>query len=153
MVIGHSERRQYFGETDETVNQRRTRAALDAGMTVILCVGELFKSSGSKASLRKLCAMQTKAGAAAACYQRGTVRIIDRLRARMGDRHRQNRHALNRPTKSAGSIRVLRGGALRRQMWPKSMTIQYGGSMNAKNAAELLCKAAMWTAALSAAHL
>lgn len=39
VIIGHSERRQYFGETDETVNQR-VKAALAAGMTVILCVGE-----------------------------------------------------------------------------------------------------------------
>ena len=39
VIIGHSERRQYFGETDVTV-QQRTRAALDAGLTVILCVGE-----------------------------------------------------------------------------------------------------------------
>jgi triosephosphate isomerase (TIM) len=38
-LTGHSERRQYFGETDETV-ARRTRAALDAGLRVIACVGE-----------------------------------------------------------------------------------------------------------------
>ncbi|MGI0494886.1 triose-phosphate isomerase [Alkalinema pantanalense CENA528] len=39
VVIGHSERRQYFGETDETVNFR-LRAAQKAGLTPILCVGE-----------------------------------------------------------------------------------------------------------------
>jgi len=39
VVIGHSERRQYFGETDETVNQR-LRAALDADLIPIVCVGE-----------------------------------------------------------------------------------------------------------------
>jgi triosephosphate isomerase (TIM) len=38
-LVGHSERRQYFGETDETV-ALRTRAALDAGLDVIVCVGE-----------------------------------------------------------------------------------------------------------------
>ena len=38
-LVGHSERRQYFGETDETV-ARRTRAALDGGLRVIACVGE-----------------------------------------------------------------------------------------------------------------
>jgi triosephosphate isomerase len=38
-LVGHSERRQYFGETDETV-ALRTRAALDAGLRVIACVGE-----------------------------------------------------------------------------------------------------------------
>ncbi len=39
VVIGHSERRQYFGETDETVNLR-LKAAQKAGLTPILCVGE-----------------------------------------------------------------------------------------------------------------
>ena len=38
-IVGHSERRQYFGETDETV-ARRVRAALDGGLFVIACVGE-----------------------------------------------------------------------------------------------------------------
>jgi triosephosphate isomerase len=38
-IVGHSERRQYFGETDETV-ARRTAAALEAGLWVIACVGE-----------------------------------------------------------------------------------------------------------------
>ena len=41
VVLGHSERRQYFGETDETVN-KRTRAALSAGLKPIVCVGELL---------------------------------------------------------------------------------------------------------------
>ena len=39
VIIGHSERRQYFGETDETVN-KRTAAALAAGLTAVVCVGE-----------------------------------------------------------------------------------------------------------------
>ncbi len=39
VIIGHSERRQYFGETDETVN-KRTLAALNAGLIPIVCVGE-----------------------------------------------------------------------------------------------------------------
>jgi triosephosphate isomerase (TIM) len=39
VIIGHSERREYFGETDESVN-RKTKAALESGLTPIVCVGE-----------------------------------------------------------------------------------------------------------------
>jgi triosephosphate isomerase (TIM) len=41
-LVGHSERRQYFGETDETV-AKRVHAALDAGLEVIACVGETLE--------------------------------------------------------------------------------------------------------------
>ncbi len=41
VIVGHSERRQYFGETDETV-LKRTQAAIAAGLKVIVCVGELL---------------------------------------------------------------------------------------------------------------
>jgi triosephosphate isomerase len=41
VVIGHSERRQYFGETDETV-AKKTKVALGAGLTPIVCVGEML---------------------------------------------------------------------------------------------------------------
>ncbi len=41
VIIAHSERRQFFGETDETAN-RKVKAALAAGLTPILCVGELL---------------------------------------------------------------------------------------------------------------
>lgn len=46
VIIGHSERRQFFGETDETVN-RKTKAALAAGLTVLLCVGETLTQRDS----------------------------------------------------------------------------------------------------------
>jgi triosephosphate isomerase (TIM) len=45
-IVGHSERRQYFSETDETV-LKRTQAALDAGLTPIVCVGERLEERES----------------------------------------------------------------------------------------------------------
>jgi triosephosphate isomerase len=42
VIIGHSERRQYFGETDDTVNLR-LKTALEAGLTPICCVGEVLE--------------------------------------------------------------------------------------------------------------
>src|SRR6478672_903769 len=40
-IIGHSERRQFYGETDESVN-KKTKAALEAGLTAIVCIGEML---------------------------------------------------------------------------------------------------------------
>lgn len=59
VVIGHSERRTYFGETDATV-QKRVRAALDAGLTVILCVGETLEQREPRVSRLKSLACRQK---------------------------------------------------------------------------------------------
>ena len=47
VIIGHSERRQYFGETDEWVN-KKTKAALEAGLGPIVCVGETLQEREAK---------------------------------------------------------------------------------------------------------
>lgn len=46
VIIGHSERRQYFGETDATVN-KKVKAAISAGLTAIVCVGETLEERES----------------------------------------------------------------------------------------------------------
>lgn len=53
VIIGHSERRQYFGETDETVN-RRVTAALEGGLDPILCVGETLEEREGNRTLEVL---------------------------------------------------------------------------------------------------
>ncbi|MGH7197652.1 MAG: triose-phosphate isomerase [Candidatus Omnitrophota bacterium] len=53
VVIGHSERRQFFHETDETVN-RKTKAALKAGLTPIVCVGETLKEREANKTIQVL---------------------------------------------------------------------------------------------------
>ena len=58
VITGHSERRQYFAETDETVN-KRTKAALAAGLTVIVCVGESL-AQREQGVTEELVRMQTK---------------------------------------------------------------------------------------------
>src|SRR5579871_1833292 len=62
VIIGHSERRQYFGETDETV-LKKTIAALDAGLKPIVCVGERLEERES-GSTEAVLAAQCGAGIA-----------------------------------------------------------------------------------------
>ncbi|MBR4439676.1 MAG: triose-phosphate isomerase, partial [Clostridia bacterium] len=58
VIVGHSERRQYFGETNETVNLR-AKAAINAGLTPIICVGETLEQR-EQGITDDLVAMQTK---------------------------------------------------------------------------------------------
>ncbi len=58
VIIGHSERRQYFGETDETVN-KRTLKALEAGLKPIVCVGESLEQKQQGITNEVVC-LQTK---------------------------------------------------------------------------------------------
>ncbi len=53
VLIGHSERRQYFGETDETVG-RKVRAALKAGLSPIVCIGEVLAERDSGRTLDRI---------------------------------------------------------------------------------------------------
>jgi triosephosphate isomerase len=50
VIIGHSERRQYFGETDDTVN-KRLKAAIDSGLIPIMCIGETLEERDAEKTL------------------------------------------------------------------------------------------------------
>jgi triosephosphate isomerase (TIM) len=63
VIIGHSERRQFFGETDETV-AKKTKAALGAGLIPIVCVGELLAHRES-GQTNQICKSQFTGGVAA----------------------------------------------------------------------------------------
>ncbi len=135
VIIGHSERRQYFGETDETVN-KRVKAALNAGLTVILCCGELLDERQNgimeevvgkqlKIALKEVSAEELKNVIIA--YE--PVWAIGTGVTATADQAQE----------ACKFIRELIA-KLYSQDAADGITIQYGGSMNAKNAAELLSK-------------
>ncbi|MCL2857936.1 MAG: triose-phosphate isomerase [Oscillospiraceae bacterium] len=133
VIIGHSERRQYFGETDQTVNTR-LRAALDAGLTAILCVGETLDQREQNIT-EEICALQTKV-ALAGVSEHELKRIIIAYEPVWAIGTGKTATA-QQAGEACGFIRSVVAG-LYSQTTADTLTIQYGGSMNAGNAAELL---------------
>ena len=135
VIIGHSERRQYFGETDQTVNQR-VRAALDAGLTVILCVGEYLEQR-EQGVTAEVCAMQTKIALCGVSAEEMS-RIIIAYEPVWAIGTGRTATAEQANAVCADIRKVI--AALYNDDVAKDVTIQYGGSMNAGNAAELLAQ-------------
>ena len=135
VIIGHSERRQYFGETDVTVHDR-TRAALDAGLTVILCVGETLEQR-EQGITNELCAMQTKIALGGVSEEElGRIIIAYEPVWAIGTGKTATAEQANEVCAAIrGTIKAVYGEAA-----GDGITIQYGGSMNAANAAELLAQ-------------
>ena len=135
VIIGHSERRQYFGETDETVNLR-TKAALAAGMKVILCLGEV-KEQRLSGITDEVVAMQTKLDLQGVSAEelKNVIIAYEPVWAIGTGLTATPEQA----EETCGSIRKVLA-ALYGEEVAESVTIQYGGSMNEKNAAELLAK-------------
>ncbi len=135
VIIGHSERRQYFGETDVTV-QKRTRAALDAGLTVILCVGEYLEQR-EQGITEEVVRMQTKIALGGVseveldniiiAYE--PVWAIGTGKTATAEQANEVNHAIRE------CVAELYGKAA-----ADKMVVQYGGSMNAGNADELLAQ-------------
>ena len=135
VVIGHSERRQYFGETDETVN-KRVKAALAAGLKPIVCVGELLWerecditteviSRQLKLDLWGVTAEEMKNVVIA--YE--PVWAIGTGKTATAEQAEEVCEFIRMCLKAKYGLEIASG-----------VTIQYGGSMNDANAAELLMK-------------
>ena len=135
VVIGHSERRQYFAETDQTVNLR-TLAAIEAGLTAIVCVGETLEQRElgytetllkfqTKMALTNVTAEQLKNVIVAyePVWAIGTGVTATADQADEGN----------------GYVREAIAEVYGKDV-AETVTIQYGGSMNAKNADELVAK-------------
>ncbi len=135
VVIGHSERRTYFGETDQTVNLR-TLAALNSGLKAIVCVGETLEQRElgytetllkfqTKMALTNVTAEQLKNVIVAyePVWAIGTGVTATAEQADEGN----------------GFVRAAVAEVYGEDA-AQALTVQYGGSMNAGNAEELLAK-------------
>ena len=133
VIIGHSERRQYFGETDATVNAR-AKAALEAGLKVILCVGEVLEQRDLGIT-GEVVAMQTKVAlyGVSAEDMKNIVIAYEPVWAIGTGRTA----TADQAEEVCAAIREVLAGLYNKDV-AEATTIQYGGSMNAKNAAELL---------------
>ena len=138
VIVGHSERRQYFGETDETVNLR-LKAAQRHGLTPILCVGE------TKA--------QRDAG------ETENV-IFDQLEKDLIGVNQDNLVIAYEPIWAIGTgdtcdateaNRVI--GLIRQKLTNKNVTIQYGGSVKPDNVDEIMAQSEIDGALVGGASL
>jgi triosephosphate isomerase len=125
VIVGHSERRQYFGETDETVN-KRLLAAQRHGLTPILCVGETKQ--------------QRDAGET-------ELLISTQLKKDLVDVDQQNLIIAYEPIWAIGTgdtcealeaNRVI--GLIRSQLKVSDVPIQYGGSVKPNNIDEIMAQ-------------
>ena len=133
VIIGHSERRQYFGETDIMVN-KKVLAALEAGLNPIICVGESLEQREMGVTM-ELIALQVKSALAGVPAEqvRRCVIAYEPIWAIGTGKTATGEQAAEVCTFIRATIRSLYGARIAR-----GVTIQYGGSMNPKNAAELL---------------
>ena len=135
VVIGHSERRQYFGETDQTVNLR-SLAALNAGLKAIICVGETLEQRelGYTETLLKY---QTKMALTNVTKEqlKNVIIAYEPVWA-IGTGVTAT---ADQADEGNGFVRAAIAEAYGADV-AETVTVQYGGSMNAKNAEELVSK-------------
>jgi len=128
-IVGHSERRQYFGETDETV-LKRTQAALEFGLTPIVCVGERLEERESGATEAVLTKQFQKGIAGLTPEQFAKIVIAYEPVWAIGERG-----APAQPEHVRVAHAAIRRALQERTTHP--VPILYGGSVNVDNAAPL----------------
>ncbi|MBE6913637.1 MAG: triose-phosphate isomerase [Ruminococcaceae bacterium] len=133
VIIGHSERREYYGETDATVN-RKVLAALAAGLTPIVCVGESLdqRMLGVEKELLAYQLMTAISGVSAEDMKRIVIAYepvwaIGTGKTATSEQAQEVCEHIRACIRKKYDARIARG-----------VSILYGGSMNVKNAAELL---------------
>ena len=135
VIVGHSERRALFGETDEIVN-KKVLAALEAGLNPIICVGESLAQREMGVTM-ELIALQVKSALAGVPAEklRKCVIAYEPVWAIGTGKTATAQQAAEVCTFIRSTIRHLYGARIAR-----SVTVQYGGSMKPANAAELLAQ-------------
>jgi triosephosphate isomerase (TIM) len=136
VIIGHSERREYFGETDESVNAK-TRAALAHGLTPIVCVGETLALRQASRT-ESWVAGQVRAALAGLTAEQvaGLVIAYEPIWA-IGTGLAATAEEAERVCGQVvrGTVAEVYGPAI-----AAAVRIQYGGSVSAANAAELMAQ-------------
>lgn len=133
VIVGHSERRKYFGETDETVNLR-LKAALAAGLKVIVCVGETLEENQS-GQTEAVVSRQIKGGLAdITSEQAANITIAYEPVWAIGTGLAATPEDANNVHKNV--IRPLLKAQFGEDV-AEAMRIQYGGSIKPNNAKEL----------------
>lgn len=125
VIVGHSERRQYFGETDETVN-RRLLAAQRHGLVPILCVGET-KEQRDRGETERVIIHQLKADLPGVDQGKLVIAYEPIWAIGTGD-----------TCEAKEANRVI--GLIRQQLTHADVTIQYGGSVKPNNIDEIMAQ-------------
>ncbi len=135
VIIGHSERRQYFAETDETVNKKVVKA-FEHGLTPIICVGESLEQREQGITFEHV-AMQTKIAllGLSADQVKKTIIAYEPIWAIGTGKTATSDQAQEVCAKIRETVESVFGKDA-----ADAVIIQYGGSVNAKNSAELFAK-------------
>ena len=138
VIIGHSERRQYFGETDETVNLR-LKAAQQCGLKPILCVGET-KEQRDAGETENIIINQLKQDLPGVDQEKLVIAYEPIWAIGTGD-----------TCESEEANRVI--GIIRQQLDNKEVSIQYGGSVKPNNVKEIMAQSEIDGALVGGASL